>query len=295
MSAADIRSLAPGDEAELDRFLMAHADTAMFLRSNLRAVGLVDEGKPFQGTWFCAFAGGRIVVVAVHGWNGIVLVQAENDRHEVDLGMAALAAVEATKPRGRTITGIIGPFSQVGTTRTALDLDRRKASLENKEYLYALDLAKLVLPHGAARVRPTTADDMELCAAWRVDYCQEAMSMSVEESRVRSRDDVERTHARGDSFLLEDAGGAPVSYSAFNARLPEAVQIGGVWTPKDLRGNGYARAVVGGSLLLARAFGVNRATLFTGEWNGSAQKAYEALGFERIGDYGIVYFSGGAD
>ncbi|HEX7602152.1 MAG TPA: GNAT family N-acetyltransferase [Polyangiaceae bacterium] len=286
-----VRSLERGDEPALARFLSAHADAAMFLRSNLRAAGLVDEGKPLQGTWVGAFDGRRIVAVAVHGWNGIILVQAESDAHGVELGRAALAAVDATRERGRATTGIIGPFAHVGMTRTALGLDARKASLEDKEYLYALDLVKLVLPRGAVGVRPTRDEDLELCAAWRVDYGQEAMSMSLEESRARARADVERTHGRGDSFLLEDADGTPVSYSAFNARLPDAVQIGGVWTPKELRGKGYARSVVAGSLVLARALGVTRATHFTGRWNTPAQKAYEALGFERIGDYGIVYFS----
>ena len=284
-----VRALSPGDEPELERFLSAHADTAMFLRSNLRAAGLVDEGKPLQGTWFSSREADRIVAVAVHGWNGIVLVQAESDAHGAGLGRAAIAAVDAT--RGRAVTGIIGPFSQVGMTRAALGLDSRKASLENKEYLFALELAKLVLPPGAARVRPTRDGDLELCAAWRVAYGQEAMSMSLEESKARGMVDVERTHRRGDSFVLEDADGTLVSYSAFNARLPDAVQIGGVWTPVDLRGKGHARAVVAGSLVLARACGVTRATLFTGEWNTPAQKAYEALGFQRIGDYGLVYFA----
>jgi RimJ/RimL family protein N-acetyltransferase len=284
-----VRALAPGDEPELERFLSAHADTAMFLRSNLRAAGLVDEGKPLQGAWFSSRDADHIVAVAFHGWNGMVLVQAESDAHGSDLGRAAVAAVGATQ--GRAITGIIGPFSQVGITRTALGLDSRKASLENKELLYALELAKLVLPPGAARVRPTRDDDLELCAAWRVAYGQEAMAMSLEESKARGMADVERTHRRGDSFVLEDAGGTLVSYSAFNARLPDAVQIGGVWTPVELRGKGHARAVVAGSLVLARACGVTRAILFTGEWNTPAQKAYEALGFQRIGDYGLVYFA----
>ena len=82
--------------------------------------------------------------------------------------------------------------------------------------------------------------------------------------------------------------GAPVAYSAFNARLPEIVQVGGVWTPPDRRGRGYARAVVAGSLLEARAEGVRRAVLFTS--NPMARRAYEALGFRKIGEYGLVIF-----
>ena len=51
---------------------------------------------------------------------------------------------------------------------------------------------------------------------------------------------------------------------------------------------GLARSVVAGSLLDAKAGGVVEATLFTEMDNIPAQKAYESLGFERIGDYGMV-------
>lgn len=82
-----------------------------------------------------------------------------------------------------------------------------------------------------------------------------------------------------------------VAYAAYNAALPEIVQIGGVWTPPELRGRGYGRAVVAASLLAARDDGVQRAVLFTGERNVAAQRAYAALGFRRIDDWGIVLFS----
>jgi predicted GNAT family acetyltransferase len=61
-----------------------------------------------------------------------------------------------------------------------------------------------------------------------------------------------------------------------------------VWTPPELRGRGYARAVVAGSLLAVRVEGIRRAVLFTDDDNVQAQRAYVALGFARVGDYGIV-------
>lgn len=283
MSSLENRLLVPGDEVELTRFLDGHADTSMFLRSNLRSGGIKDEGMPYQGAWFGAFEGGRLVAVAMHGWNGNLIVEADSVDVLPDL-------VRATVASGKRVAGILGAHALVVATRTALGLDGRKANLENKEYLYALDLGKLVVPHGAVHVRPTRDEDLDLCETWRIAYCQEAMSMSLEEAKARSRDDVERTHRRGDSFVLADEGGTLVAYSAFNARVPDMVQVGGVWTPKEERRHGHGRAVVAGSLVLARALGVTRAILFTGEWNTPAQKAYEALGFERIGDFGLITF-----
>jgi predicted GNAT family acetyltransferase len=86
-----------------------------------------------------------------------------------------------------------------------------------------------------------------------------------------------------------EADGALAAYSAFNARLPEIVQVGGVWTPRPQRGRGFARAVVAASLLEARAEGVARAVLFTE--SPAARRCYEALGFRKVSEYGLVIFT----
>ena len=70
--------------------------------------------------------------------------------------------------------------------------------------------------------------------------------------------------------------------------LKEAVQVGGVWTPPELRGRGHGRSVVAASLLDARSETAEKALLFTGKDNIPAQKAYTALGFRQIGDYRIL-------
>ena len=79
-----------------------------------------------------------------------------------------------------------------------------------------------------------------------------------------------------------------MALSGFNAVLREAVQIGPVYTPPELRRRGYARAAVAASLLDARAEGVQTAILFTGQDNLPAQKAYTALGFRHVGAFRLV-------
>ena len=98
---------------------------------------------------------------------------------------------------------------------------------------------------------------------------------------------VEALIGEGAQFIaLQD--GSPVAASSFNARLTDTVQIGGVWTPPELRGHGYARACVAGSLLIARATGAHRSILFTAVDNLPAQRAYRALGYREVGDYEIL-------
>jgi hypothetical protein len=53
-----------------------------------------------------------------------------------------------------------------------------------------------------------------------------------------------------------------MSYSSFTATTRGMVQVGGVYTPAELRGRGYGRAVVAGSLRDARKAGSRRSVLF---------------------------------
>jgi predicted GNAT family acetyltransferase len=104
-----------------------------------------------------------------------------------------------------------------------------------------------------------------------------------QQTRANVQDNLERGH----TWILEEDE-RPVSTSSFNTATAEIVQIGGVWTPPELRSRGYGRAAVAVSLLAVREEGVHTAILFTGEENIPAQKAYEGLGFRQIGDYRIT-------
>jgi uncharacterized protein len=61
--------------------------------------------------------------------------------------------------------------------------------------------------------------------------------------------------------------------------------------PPALRGNGYGKSVVAGSLLEARSQGVERAILFTNRENLAAQAADRGIGFRATGEeFGLVLF-----
>jgi len=280
----ELRVLRPGDEVVLDAFLARHADSSMFLRSNARAAGLVDRGEPGQGTYVAAFEHGVIVGVAAHCWNGMVLVQAP--------GHVATLAREAVRRSGRTVAGFSGPWDQVVAARHALGLSEGTTRKDSREDLYTLELRHLVVPAalaaGQVRCRHPEDAELDLLVQWRIAFSVEALGATATPAlETASRADVRLIHDCGADWLLLD-GARPVAYSAFNAMLPEMVQIGGVWTPTPLRGRGYARAVVAGSLLAARERGVERAVLFADPLNQAAQRAYLSLGFRIVGDYGLV-------
>ena len=107
--------------------------------------------------------------------------------------------------------------------------------------------------------------------------------------RAESQDRFRRLVDQGLGFVLL-ARGRPVSTTAFNATVPDMVQVGGVFTPPQLRGRGYTRTIVAHSLVDATRQGATRAVLFAARGNGSSQRAYRALGFEQVGPFRLTVF-----
>ncbi|MEH2255757.1 GNAT family N-acetyltransferase [Nostoc sp.] len=282
-----LRTLQPGDEVSLETFLLQHTDTSMFLRSNWRVAGLLDQGARFQGTYIAAYVDENIVAVAAHFWNGMLVIQAPVYLTEVVQAVVAQS--------GRAISGISGPAAQVEATKSILELSKRPTQLDQPEILFSLALRDLQIPQALASVkvqcRLPHPEELELLTEWCAAYSGETLGQRDTPSlTTASRLVIEARQATAMHRVLVE-GDTPVSYSAFNASLPDIVQIGGVWTPPALRGKGYAKSVVAGSLLDARSQGVKRAILFTGNNNQAAQAVYRGIGFLPTGEkYGLVLF-----
>jgi predicted GNAT family acetyltransferase len=83
--------------------------------------------------------------------------------------------------------------------------------------------------------------------------------------------------------VLEEAGALRAMGALTAKLLPEAVQLGGIYTPPQLRGQGCARRLVAGMI---RQSGAERAVLFTKD--AAARRAYLAVGFEVCGTFGLA-------
>ena len=276
------RNLDDSHQSDVAAFLETHRDTSMFLRSNLRSSGFSFRPEPFHANYMGAYRGQTLVGVVGHCWNGMLMLQAPETT-----GDLARACVRYS---GRGVRGLIGPLDQVRKARAALDLDNASAAMDADEWLYGLDLTDLVLPEilkaGTVTARPPKPEERPLLCDWRFAYDIETLnSEDAPETRQRSTATLDRQIAEGNAWVAV-LDGQPVSLSAFNAALPDIVQLGGIYTPPELRGKGYARAAVAASLLAARDRGATRAVLFTS--NPSAARSYEAVGFRRLGDYGLV-------
>jgi GNAT superfamily N-acetyltransferase len=280
----DIRALAPADEGALETFLATHRDSSMFLRSNARRGGLEYGGEPYQGVYCGRWEDGELRGVVAHYWNGLLVVQAP--RRAGELARDCVAA------SGRTVTGLAGPMAQVPVARAALGLDDAPTKTDGSDWMYGLDLVDLTVPAALTRgdliCRPPRPEERHTLCEWRMAYDIELLGATdTPEARRYSAAFLDRQIAESNAWVLLDRGRL-VSLSAFNATLPDMVQLGGIFTPPELRGRGYAKAAVAGSLLAARQRGASRAVLFTS--TASAARSYEGIGFRRCGDYCLVLF-----
>jgi len=285
------RVLQAPDQPTLEAFLCKHKDSSMVLRSNLLADGIEDSGGRFAGVYAGAFdAAGALRAVAAHyrAW-GNVFPQAESDEA---LDAALRCAVDAS---GLRVRGVIGLRPLVRRAIAYLDLVAARRNYDANEGLYGLDLEQLRKPalllDPEVELRALQPSDEGFFLEWLHDYEVNLLGAADDDAlRATCRADFERKLASGEPCLLTHAG-IPRAKTEFNARLPDMVQIGGVYTPPAQRGRGYARSAVALSLIKARARGVARAVLFTGEDNRPAIAAYRSIGFTRIDDFAIVLFA----
>jgi ribosomal protein S18 acetylase RimI-like enzyme len=185
---------------------------------------------------------------------------------------------------GRPLRGICGPAGPTRAVMAAAGLDRAATVLGEDEPHFLLDLSDLTVPGGPGTLGPI---DPATARTWRGAYERELHFGTADPDDVARSVDA---WIAADSHRMLWTCGRPAALTGFNARLPEIVQIGGVYTPPEARRRGLARRAVALHLAEARAAGVACATLFAA--SDAAVACYLTLGFRRIGDFALVLFDG---
>ena len=281
-----IRRLKPGDENKLESFLKEHAYTSMHMRSNVKRAGLNSDDENLekhQGIYYAYINSNEdIEGVIAYFWNKNIIMQTGPHLKEL---FKALADEDIS------FHGLLGPASQVRRVIDFLSVPEDKLQVSWDEKLYALQLDKLKTPapleNQEVQVRGYKASDKNLVLNWRKAFSIESLNAKDDELLdERARQEIERM--RDDLSLLVDQDKI-VAMCSSDTALPDSVNIGAVYTPPEHRSNGYARAVVAGSLINAQKLGATRSILFTN--NPAAAKAYTALGYEQVDEYGLTLLS----
>lgn len=272
-----LRRAGPEDATALDAFLADHPATSMFLRSNLATHG-TDENSHAHGTAFYV-PDVEAKIRAVFGItnSGFLMAQAPDMPPEMWDAFARTI-------KGRRVVGMTGRPVQVQTCLRACGIALGPWTVLADEPLYHLTLSQIVKMD--SRVRTPDAGDVDLLETWFATYALDTGETLPEDGPSPvAKTRAARAIGNQDVVILED-NGVPVAMAGINARLPDIVQIGGVFTPDGMRGNGYARRAVAGLLRSCMGQGVTQAVLFAN--NAAAAQAYEALGFAHIGEYRVA-------
>ncbi|MDO6590811.1 GNAT family N-acetyltransferase [Loktanella sp. D2R18] len=264
------------DRAAIESFLTDHIATSMFPLSNLRDHGMAG-GHPRAVTFWVRWKAGKITDVVTVTDEGFAFPQCPTwPWGEVRVVLA-----------GQALTGILGDAGQVVALRDALGWTA-SADIDEIEPLYQLKLTDLRLPDCTGyALRPLAEAPRDTLQAWRVSYLNETGVYPGESPEVTATKQIAE-YIQRDSHRALYRGNQPIGMTGFNAQLPQVVQIGGVFTPDEFRGQGVARRAVGLHLKEARENGVKDAILFAA--SDIAARAYEAIGFENIGAFAMMIY-----
>ncbi|MEM9787894.1 MAG: GNAT family N-acetyltransferase [Pseudomonadota bacterium] len=264
------------DRPAIEAFLQQHIATSMFPLSNLRRYGMAG-GHPRAVRFWCRWREGALTDVLTVSEEGMVFPQCPT-------GPWGAARVVLA---GVGVRGILGDGAQVAALHAALGLPTDPPMNEEEPH-YELQLNDLCMPDVAGfSLVPLAEAPRDLVVNWRAAFREEVLTMRSEDYLASARRDIDG-YLEADTHRVLYQAGQPVAMTGFNATLSDTVQIGGVYTPPDLRSRGLARRAVAMHLSEARERGVNRAVLSAA--SPQASRAYEAIGFRPIGTFTILVY-----
>jgi len=265
------------DGEKIAAFLKDFPESSMFLRSNLAQHGIGPGDHPHATEFWIVEDEDRMVGVFGLTMAGFLVCQMPQ---VTPLDWQIFAAML----EGRDVAGMTGDDSQVRAALTALALPEDAFALNAAEPLYRLDLVDLRTD--AEPLRVPVAADADLLTDWFAGY---ALHTGMQRDEIKAarfgRERAERAIDNPAIGLLT-VGDAPVAMSALIAEADAMVQVGAVFVPRTLRNRGYGRRVVAAQMHDCRARGISAAVLSAN--NRPAARAYEAIGFRRIGQFRVA-------
>ena len=228
--------------------------------------------------YFCVVPDGeRVVAAALRTPPLNLLLSVVEER-------SALAAlVEELAGSTPDLPGVVGPkkaadeFALLWETRTG-----RHARLKVAERIFSL--TRVVPPRPVTgHLRRADPSDRDRVIEWLHAFVVEAMGPEEDVSGIGAFADRWLTESGRWLYLWDDGG--PVSMCGASGQTANGIRIGAVYTPPALRGRGYASASVAAVSQAQLDRGLRFCFLYTDLANPTANKIYQAIGYEPVIDF----------
>jgi predicted GNAT family acetyltransferase len=206
--------------------------------------------------------------------------------HQRDVQGATVVLIEDMIAGGWHVPGVLGPglvaqvFAREWTQKFEQDY-----TLERGERVYRLD--KVIIPAPKqGRLRLAVEEDIDLVSRWRYEFNQDIFGDADLDEAYQS---AVYNISRGDVFLWED--GMVVSTAMKTRPTRRGISVTFVYTPPELRRQGYATACVGELSRLLLASGWEFCALFADLANPTSNSIYQKIGYQPVCDFEGYIFS----
>ncbi len=270
-------------------FLERYAETSLFLVSNLAEHGTELGAGMNSGNFKCLMSGTEIYGVFCLTRRGNILAETAG---RADL---AVPIAKACLSEGRAVEGIVGEWRaaeaicrELVASAGFVERSRSKESLFRLELSSSSSSPAPPLAHDPSQVRRLGPADFEQWEPLNTAYMIEEGLPA--QGTLEERRSVFESGARADCWWGYWVEGELRGVVALNAKHGSIGQVGGVYTAPRWRRQGYCRAIMGSVLRdSVNVHHLAKLVLFTGDKNRAARPLYEALGFTRIGDFGLLF------
>jgi GNAT superfamily N-acetyltransferase len=160
------------------------------------------------------------------------------------------------------------------------------AGADRRSRLYRLDVLTPPSPRPAGEPRIADVRDRDLLIAWMAAFHAE-----IGEAVGRDLEQVVDDKLAHDGLTLWEVDGSPVSMAGGSRLEAGMLRVMAVYTPKQLRGHGYAGAVTSAVSQAALDDGAQHVVLFTDLANPTSNALYQRLGYRPIEDRTALEFS----
>lgn len=169
-------------------------------------------------------------------------------------------------------------------------LTRGDATLQMAQGVYSLREVEPGRPV-AGSARAAGPADRAIITAWFREFFAEALPDEPTDGERSRKMITERLDGDGPNVLwLWEVDGRPVCMSGHGNPTGRGMRVGPVYTPPELRGNGYASALVAAESRWVLDNGYDRCFLYTDLANPTSNAIYERIGYRQVAESAIYGF-----
>ncbi|MDT3443809.1 MULTISPECIES: GNAT family N-acetyltransferase [unclassified Pseudofrankia] len=279
LRSSPVRLLDDRDLPAVRQLLARDPVTDVFVASRVEACGL-DPWRLGAEVWG-HIVDGRIAALCYSGAN----------LWPVGAGAASVRLfAERARRAGRRCSSIVGEASSVGQLWRSLEPSWGPArEVRSEQPLLVIDSPPLIAPDPLVRlVRP---DELDILMPASIAMFTEEIGVSpiLADGGALYRARVAEFVGQRRSFAhIED--GRVLFKAEIGAIAGGVSQVQGVWVAPELRGRGLGAAGTASVVALAQAMYAPVVSLYVNDFNLPARRAYERVGFRRVGTFASILF-----